>query len=101
MSKLNDVGFPGRRDLLGERVCDSEEASEVHQDANEYTNQDTDLAVNEPQNAAEITNTRLVAEATESPQMEATLVDQEVCEWEEEPLTRSTEASIKLTSEST
>ena len=46
MSKLNDVGFPGRRDLLGERVCDSEEASVVPQDANGYTNQDTDLAVN-------------------------------------------------------
>ena len=32
MSKLNDIGNPDRRDLLGERVCDSEEASAVPQE---------------------------------------------------------------------
>ena len=93
MSKLNDKGNPDRVDLLGERVCAGEEAVVPQEASGDSDNQDTDMAANQP---AEITNTRLVAEATESPQTEAALVDQEVCEWEEEPLTRSTEASIKI-----
>ena len=99
MSKLNDLGNPDRREFLGERVCAGEEASVPQEASGDSDNQDTDMAANEPQNTAEITNTRLVAE---SPEMEAAPVDQEVCEWEEEPLTRSTEASIKkLSPEST
>ena len=75
MSKLNDKGNPDRRGLLGERVCAGEEA-EVPQEASGDSDS-SDMAANEPQNTAEITNTRLVADV---PQAEVAMVDQEVCE---------------------
>ena len=47
MSKLNDKGNPDRRDFLGERVCDGEEAFAVPQEASgDSDNQDTDVAAN-------------------------------------------------------
>ena len=100
MSKLNDIGNPDRRELLGESVCAGEEASVVPQEAGmEPDDEHTDIAANE--NAAEITNTRLANQSPENPQTESLLVESSVSEWEEEPLTGSTEASIKNASEST
>ena len=47
MSKLNDKGNPDRRDFLGERVCDGEEASAVPQEASgDSDDQDIDVAAN-------------------------------------------------------
>ena len=77
MSQLNDLGNPNRREFLGERVCAGEEAFVPQENSGDSDNQDTDMAANVPQNAAEITNTRLVAESHE---IEAAPVDQEVCE---------------------
>ena len=58
------------------------------------------MAFNEEELAAEISNTRLAVQEPEEPESpqprtQAALLEQEVSEWEEEPLTGSTEASIK------